>query len=179
LILSFGGFVGCLYLGLFFGKLGFFGGFFGGLRLGFFSCSFFGVRLGFLSLKVTDVIYGLTVKVNTCQASRLTGEFTHVAKVIAANFTALSHLNLEYKRAVEQKALFYANAAGNSPYGDAAGVATAPVAAYNKTLKNLDALFGAFSNSLVDFHRVAGLKVRKCPELGIVYVFDYWHIKGS
>jgi hypothetical protein len=60
---------------------------------------------------------------------------------------------------VEQKAFFNADAAGNTAYGNAAGMAAFAVGPDYQTLEHLNALFGAFFNFLVHLNGVAAFDV--------------------
>ena len=160
------------------GQLGFFGRFFGCFGLGFFGGYLFGLDFGLFGFEIAHVVYSLAIEVYALQASGFPSEAAHVAEVIAANFAALGHLYFEDKRAMQQKAFFYPNATGNPAHGDAAGVAATPVAAYDQTLKNLDAFFAAFTNFLVDFDGVSRAHVYHCALFeALLQLFDVFHIR--
>jgi hypothetical protein len=112
-------------------------------------CSF-----SFLGGYVMNVVDGLAVKINGTQASGLTGALTHVAKIIAADFTTLGNFYLYDQRAVEQEALLNADTAGDAADGDAAGMATLEIGADNQALEDLDTFFVTFSDLLMNAHGV-------------------------
>src|SRR4051812_18092976 len=77
------GFEGSFFFSLFFG---FCGGLFGDL---FFELGFFGFG-GF----VVNGVYGLSVEIDTGHTSRFTSTFTHIAKIVTADFAALGNFYL-------------------------------------------------------------------------------------
>jgi hypothetical protein len=101
----------------------------------------------------------VTVKVNTSQTSSLTSTGSHVGKVIAANFAALCYLNLHNQWAMKQEALFYTRTTCHTANDDTVSVGTFLAYADNQTLENLNALFVAFTNLLVNLNSVAALNV--------------------
>ena len=108
---------------------------------------------------VLHVVYSLSVKVDTSQTSCFTSTGAHVGEVVAANFASLCYFNFFHERAVEHEALFYTDTACNTANGDTARVATLAVSADNKTLEDLNTLFVAFFNFLVDFNSVTAFNV--------------------
>src|SRR5690606_16745462 len=113
----------------------------------------------------------LAVKVHAGQAGALAGAAAHVSQIVAADLAALGNFYLKHQRAVQQKALFYADTAGNAADGDAAGVAALAVGADNHALKNLNALFVAFADFLVHFDGVAAFYVYNSALLKLLFDF--------
>src|SRR5581483_6920015 len=155
-------FVASLYGGSFCLKLCIFGSFFGDFGFCFFGG--FSLQLFFFGLSsyVMDSIYCVAVEIDTGHAGCLTGAVAHEAQIVAAYFTALGNLYLQYKRAVEQKALFYTHSTCNAAHGNSAGMAIFTASMDHQTLKNLHTLFIAFTDTLVDTNGVASAHISDC-----------------
>src|ERR1039458_2505599 len=161
------------------GKFGFFFGF-GCSFLGCFYClllvyfSLFGFQ-GF----IVDGIDGFFIKADTGHAGSFAGAVAHVAEVVAPDLAPFGYFDLDNQRAMEQKTLFNTDAAGNTADRNAAGMAALLVSADYQALENLDTLFIALTDLLVNFYGITAADVDDGRFFeAVINCLNYtWHIR--
>lgn len=127
----------------------------------------------FLCRSFRKSVDAFAVKVLRGKAGTFATAATEEGQVVAAYFCAANHFDLLYKGTMKQKAFFDADTAGDLTYGNTARMRLLVVSPDHNTFKDLNTLFGAFFDFLVDTNRVAATRVDNSVFfLLVVYLLD-------